>query len=152
MSGAEEKATIFMDDVRDGRFVLLSNHAGWQTTTLDVVIKKRAIVAAALRELRNSLNCVSTIHKSGICHGAWVHDSEIVYGFLAFDVMSHAMTKWPKYSGELGYPVPGVDGLGAEYVYDAVEGCNMYEGEYGQLRRELLDFLIEYLSDEAPLP
>jgi hypothetical protein len=70
---------------------------------------------------------------------------------------------WPKFTGDLTYPVPCpgghtvVDGVvvdgevvlgakAAKAAYDAAR--DMYSGEYGALRIELLDHLIEFLERE----
>ena len=63
----------------------------------------------------------------------------------AFRLVRQTMAEWPKYSGEYDYPVPST-----------MEGCNAREcfhnnlrnlwdrnTEYGALRWELLDWLIE---------
>ena len=55
---------------------------------------------------------------------------------------------WPKYSGEEVYPVPSpLEGKTARQMYWS-QGCDFWAGEYGQLRLELLDFLIETLVEE----
>lgn len=71
---------------------------------------------------------------------------------------------WPKYSGCSTYPVPAspeliaqwgeYDGevgsdetfeeVTAKFAYDESE--NMWQGEYGKLRRELLDYIIDSLA------
>lgn len=43
--------------------------------------------------------------------------------------------EWPKYSGQPAFPIPG--GAGAYF------GSCRWEGEYGALREELLQFMIE---------
>lgn len=49
--------------------------------------------------------------------------------------------KWPKYSGARAYPVPG---LANPSPFGEYAGhTNKWVGEYGALRMELLDYLIE---------
>ena len=51
---------------------------------------------------------------------------------------------WPKYSGDIVYPVPG----GHEAFWSAVRYETTWSGEYGKLRKELLNFMIEQLEKE----
>jgi hypothetical protein len=65
---------------------------------------------------------------------------------------------WPKFTGDLTYPVPCpgghtvVDGevvFGAKAAKEAYNlAYDMYTGPYGALRLELLDHLIEFLERE----
>lgn len=54
--------------------------------------------------------------------------------------------EWEHYSGVLAYPVKGVNGEDSETAYENTN--NMWVGEYGQLRIELLDHMIETLQNE----
>ena len=51
---------------------------------------------------------------------------------------------WPKFSGCAVYPVPG---SGAAFSR-AVSTKRLWSGEYGKLRKELLNFMIEQLEKE----
>lgn len=51
---------------------------------------------------------------------------------------------WPKFSGNSTFPVPG----GEEAFRLAAGTKRMWSGEYGQLRKELLNFMIEQLEKE----
>jgi hypothetical protein len=51
---------------------------------------------------------------------------------------------WPKYSGDIVYPVPG----GHEAFWSAVRYETTWSGEYGKLRKELLNFMIKQLEKE----
>ncbi len=64
-------------------------------------------------------------------------------------------TSWPKYSGNYWYPVPcpeeemyvGVDARSnASRYYNYCH--NMWEGEYGKLRMQMLEFCINELENE----
>ena len=51
---------------------------------------------------------------------------------------------WPKYSVDIVYPVPG-----GHVAYRSAAGTKfMWSGEYGKLRKELLNFMIEQLEKE----
>lgn len=57
---------------------------------------------------------------------------------------------WPKFSGDLGYPVPapfGVAKSGYQAYYSYSED-SMWEGDYGALRKELLNYAISALEKE----
>lgn len=51
---------------------------------------------------------------------------------------------WPKFSGQSVFPVPG----GFTAFCRAAGTKYMWSGEYGQLRKELLNFMIEQLEKE----
>lgn len=56
--------------------------------------------------------------------------------------MKKLWVDWPKYSGEIDYPVPSPDPIdNAQSIFWGWK--NKWTGEYGQLRYELLDYLIE---------
>lgn len=54
---------------------------------------------------------------------------------------------WPKYSGVIGYPVPGVKGIAAIPMYDYNHKWNQFT-EYGRLRLELLNHVIAELEKQ----
>lgn len=61
--------------------------------------------------------------------------------------------KWPKYSGNPHYPVPFPNSISeknateqAEHAYELTD--SLWVGEYGKLRRELLNFLIQNIEDK----
>ena len=65
--------------------------------------------------------------------------------YVAYNVIEYLSPKWPKYSGDIAYPVPSPNGKETPmYAYNYSD--NLWTGEYGQLRYELLDFLIEELN------
>lgn len=77
------------------------------------------------------------------------HESYLGNGELASSIIPDLSQKWPKFSGFPAYPVPVPEGSNPLYtcmeMYDSV--LNKWEGEYGELRRELLQFLIEELEN-----
>lgn len=59
--------------------------------------------------------------------------------------------RWPKYSGNPRYPVPSVTaGFSAENQFNTtcLGSDSFWEGEYGALRKELLQFCIGQLENE----
>ena len=99
--------------------------------------QKEITLHEALLQIKQSVEHV----ESGICQnllnimgsGCFVQQS---------DWFDHIIKMWPKYSGNSMFPVPSGDESippDCAYVY-----CqNVWEGKYGELRKELLDFLIE---------
>jgi len=68
---------------------------------------------------------------------------------LILKLLDEEFKKWPEFSGNQLYPVPGLKGTG---YADAVRNGTMYTGEYGAARLRLLDFIINDLrgmSNEA---
>lgn len=65
-----------------------------------------------------------------------------------YDILFSAFQHWPKYSGMPCYPVPGpsTGENSAISAYNRAEDCWDRSTEYGQMRWELLDFSIEFLT------
>lgn len=73
------------------------------------------------------------------------------------DIIEERMDKlfriWPHYSGDLDYPVPGEDSSlmspREEFDYHLDNNLSMWDKstEYGQLRWDLLEFMIKELED-----
>ena len=67
--------------------------------------------------------------------------------------LHHMMSRWPKYSGILAYPIPStMKGLTPRACYDYhLRKRNQWTGRnaYSKLRYELLDFMIAELSKDA---
>ena len=66
------------------------------------------------------------------------------------DTLESLFVKWPKYSGIPSHPVPSVTlGLTALDQFDtvALSWASFWEGEYGELRKELLQFCIAQLEN-----
>ena len=120
-----------------------------------------AQVLSALKALRVTVRQPSY----GICNNLdwqlavelgspFVQEYSLASGEPASDIIAKLASKWPKFSGIPSHPVPVPDSLLNNYrksgipsveIYDAV--LNKWVGEYGELRRELLDFLIEELEN-----
>jgi hypothetical protein len=60
--------------------------------------------------------------------------------------LSALFRSWPKFSGSLTYPVPGVGDMSPHEAFVRIP--NVWNGEYGALRRELLDHCINELAKE----
>lgn len=73
--------------------------------------------------------------KCGICHSVgYQHELDLIQLFK----------RWPKYSGSIVFPMPG-----GMYAYNEASLNNTLwdrNTEYGQLRWELLEWLIEELQ------
>lgn len=78
----------------------------------------------------NSTSC-------GICSNVGAVWKQGEYLKLAFKA-------WPLFSGDIDYPVPDPAGGSAEDSYD--RNYNQWVGEYGELRKQLLQHCIEFLS------
>lgn len=87
----------------------------------------------------------------GICHNVdnimwWGRTDRDTYSaaweFFDSEVTENIWPHWSKFSGSASYPIPG----GVDAYWDK-EG-ELWAGEQGQLRRELLQFTIEQLSKE----
>lgn len=81
-------------------------------------------------------------------------------GFGLVDIRNLLYWEWPGYSGEPWYPIPmpgemqdvydeyesdGGSDCEAGWMYDSTD--DMYEGEYGELRLNCLQYLIERLTE-----
>jgi hypothetical protein len=81
-------------------------------------------------------------YEYGICANV---DWNCISGYNSDDVLVCLFPLWDKFSGNINYPVPSTDiGYSSECLYNYKD--NLWEGEYGALRYELLDFLIEELT------
>lgn len=80
----------------------------------------------------------------GICCNVWLVCGEDAEGWICA-VAQH----WSKFSGDVKYPVPHPDVICPIAAYQFTR--DVWTGEYGQLRYELLDFLIEELTKDAEL-
>lgn len=60
------------------------------------------------------------------------------------------MRRWPEYSGEPNYPVPGIAAydMCPEITYDDIRLGEYWSGEYGGNRIRLVNFLIRELEQE----
>ena len=69
--------------------------------------------------------------------------------FHIYDRMKYIFIGWPKYSGNCLYPVPEPDHLGDGHLAIIVYNSqHKWTGPYGKLRKELLDYCIDYLTSK----
>lgn len=95
-----------------------------------------------LKELRSKVNSEGFSTDVGICGQLILTDKELTK-------LNKAFTKWPKFSGELSYPIPlSRTTPKIAYIKYSVNCWNMWDKteEYGKLRHELLDFCISHLK------
>lgn len=99
-------------------------------------------LANRARELKNDFPNNINIG-TGLCRNLASHS---MYDSLLISIFS----KWEKYSGDESYPVPdSLENINRDtdsHMCKYGTTTNMYEGEYGKLRLELLDFLIAVLD------
>lgn len=104
---------------------------------------------AALLEL-NDLVMSGRINTSfGICGNILHLYPEGSDHYWLWRNLTTACRMWDKFSGDVYYPVPAPTGslLSPLRIYSEIE--NQWEGEYGDLRRELLAWCIEYASRQV---
>lgn len=113
----------------------------------------RAELRRVLLKLRKRLRINDALHfgypRFGICYYADRHSRSPVRAAL-----DEGFAAWPKSNGRLAYPVPSpLSPLGPHRIYKYASVLNALWNvrdrefkEYAALRRELLDFLIDYLK------
>lgn len=73
--------------------------------------------------------CSEILHKEGL-------------NLYAFD-----FSLWPKFSGDLHFPIPGCKGINSEeYYYFEYKTDKWGDNQYGDLRRELCLWLADYFE------
>jgi len=117
--------------------------------TLDTMTKSQ------LTEIRNALLSIITDapdKREGLCHNVDLlcHNSGYFgWDFCYVDFVTDMAIEWPKYSGYGGHPVPCPDGGDAWKLYDKYReaGLDLYSGDYGKLRLELAQFIIDKINE-----
>lgn len=100
--------------------------------------------------VRNLLDALKQIRieryskHTGICYNLICWNDYNRTRWVKISMAEELFKKWPEYSGCEEYPVPGVDGMSAEETYDSTE--YPWDGEYGEYRLRLLNFMIETLE------
>lgn len=64
----------------------------------------------------------------------------------SWQILKQAFYTWPKFSGDVNFPIN--DPFGIETAYNAYGRLPGWTGEYGALRFELLDHVIDFLKKE----
>jgi len=95
----------------------------------------------ALKELQTKGYTKSQI---GICgHLEFIYDIDYSFYICLYKIFK----RWPKFSGNINYPVPAVYYYNPDIEYN--NSSNLWQGGYGDLRKELLQFCIDELSKEV---
>lgn len=81
-------------------------------------------------------------HKAGLCKNA-LNDIYFNNDKLWSKVQLY-MCQWPKFCGE---DVAPIKGGWFKYNHHRMHGLSMYEGEYGQLRKELALYIVQRLEE-----
>ncbi len=90
--------------------------------------------------------------RKGICSLIRLHISmnpgRVVHvGDPIMNILKLSYESWPKWSGSWFYPVPSIDQSSPDQAFCGAELYGtMYKGEYGSLRLELVDHMIEWIS------
>ena len=71
-------------------------------------------------------------------------DDEIIMN--SWRILRRAFYTWPKFSGDIDYPINDPNGI--ETAYNVYNQLPKWVGEYGALRFELLDHVIDFLKKE----
>lgn len=118
-------------------------------------LHERSYLKARVEALRDLAGSVDTggdhQYDSGICGNVQSILAERGYDHKyedTRDALHECFRSWPKYSGDTGYPVPDPDHpKDASKAFDAYyRNGNVWAGEYGELRYELLQHCITELS------
>ena len=126
----------------------------------------KILLLAALCEVRGEVSgdCLDpALQSKGICAAALRHIDlgdgvrwNVVLQRAYMNTLSTLFSGWPKHSGNLAFPVPDPDRDSANHVdyaadrkyFAAYDNALMWYGEYGDMRRELLDYAIDALKKE----
>lgn len=112
-------------------------------------IRKREILLEALENVEGIVKR-GYVRLGGICdalnHQVVMMNYHSDYRNEVYDLMTFYWEKWPKYSGIRLFPVPGPMG---EYALEAWgDHIDKWSGPYGDLRKDLLNFLIESIKKD----
>lgn len=116
----------------------------------------RPNIIKALKHLRERVILGDPHLDAGICEcfreTADMHGlkSEYTYTTLFFTWFNPIVKTWPKYSGDLYYPIPSLTKRATPYRDYNLSKGQRWTGEYLKLRLELIDFVIEELEKDEP--
>lgn len=106
------------------------------------------ILLQVLRKLKRDLD-EGVYPKSGICKYIIYHVAFHRECLEIANIFKSIAKAWPKNSNKTGFPVPGTgDECDPSRAY---QNLHKWDGEYGALRRELLDFCISTLEERLAL-
>lgn len=101
-----------------------------------------------LKELRNDVGVGEVDRYCSICEYVM---SEGFWGYSEIfkPILRKLGSEWEHFSGDVTYPVPDPDGVfNSQDIFEDID-VNMWEGEYGALRKDLLNFMISELEKEG---
>ena len=102
-------------------------------------ISKKIRALSQLLDLQAKLDTKGDIYKRGRCG---------ICGYVPeFNLISYFVT-WKHFSGNGAFPIPDLHTGSITIFYDSKDEGTMWQGEYGALRRELLDHIIKQLKQE----
>lgn len=117
----------------------------------EAVISDEEHLLRALLIVREKVNKGQVTGGAGLCSlttNIMCHlTTGILYTFSlenTQEILKQLFTQWPKFTGNTDYPVPG--GY-KEYRRASIYNV-MWEGKYGELRMELLNFCIDTLQNK----
>ncbi len=113
-------------------------------------------LAPTTREVKlQLLRALESIQTHGPVRETWGlcphinHMMAYYHAFPAVEDLRGRWSRWPRYSGLMGCPVPGPEGMDPGHAYRIINNKWDRNTEYGQARWELLAWLIEDLEKEA---
>ena len=117
----------------------------------------RELLVAALQSIVDVKPMRGFDHSSGLCHNVpmMLHETgsdQLQYAVEIWSVKCHHLFKsWPLYSGSISYPVPCptsscMSGVEESRSY-AFHSLDKYEGDYGELRIDLIKHMIKCLEE-----
>ena len=110
-------------------------------------ISTHEIRVGLLRNLRSLRHRVRTgTNPSPIC--SWLLLQNQVHGSAYVELARYLFPVWSDFSGDVWYPVQSPDyGFTPRQWFHMSRAGDIWTREYGESRRNLLDFLIWYLED-----
>lgn len=98
-------------------------------------------IVAGLSDLRARIAAGDIPTKDGICTGAY-----LIFNRVFKDTRAEVFQEWPHYSGDVDYPVRDPNKAGADAAAalfgEAFKRGSLWEGEYGDLRLDLLEHML----------
>lgn len=115
-------------------------------------IKDQTLVLEILRRIRNKqraksserLECDTT---SICCY--FDRDPDVCKLSDRNSILFGLFDLWPKTTHSFAYPVPDPDHVCARAAYQRARHNGMWVGKYGALRMELLEWMIDHLSEKV---
>ena len=77
----------------------------------------------------------------------YVIDDDVEFIMNSWRILKRAFYTWPKFSGDIDFPINDPNGI--ELAHNVYDHLPKWTGEYGALRFELLDHVIDFLKKEV---